>query len=229
MAWRQVTNPNVGVAAIRGWCLKYVDDSTNAPRRTPSARAAINVEVAAGRLRGDEPPVGLWVTGFLDMQAGSYAAVDHVFLMKNLGGGRYEIRDSETNSGQRAPYGSIAELLGWFGKYAPVYIGWSTQCDGAVYVENVPDPVPATTAGLIARKGTFTVTVDVGVNVRSEPNINSTRVAGYAKGEKINYDSYIIANNYVWLSYIGASGNRRYVAEGPMDGNPNNVWGVGGV
>lgn len=229
MGWRQAITPNVGIGAIRGWCLKYVDDSTNTRTRSATARGAINIEVAAGRLRGDEPPVGLWVPGFLDMQAGEYAAVDHVFLMKNLGGGRYEIRDSETNSGHRAPYGSIAELLGWFGKYAPVYIGWSTQCDGTVYVQNAPDPAPVTAAGLIARKGTFTVTVDAGLNVRSAPDINSTRVAGYAKGETFNYDSYIIANGYVFLSYIGASGNRRYVAEGPYDGNPNNVWGVGGV
>lgn len=131
----QVYNPNVGIGAIRGWCLKYVDDAGSSPQRSPNARTALNKEINAYRIRMDEAPIGLWVVGFLDLLTGSYAGDDHVFFMKNLGGGRCEIRDSETNSGQRGVYNSIQELLAWFRNYTPQYVGWSTQCDGRVYVD----------------------------------------------------------------------------------------------
>lgn len=135
MAFRQKYNPNVGISAQRGWCLKYVDDAGNAPSRTPTAAVALNNERNARRLRTSTPPVGIWVVGFLDMKTGSYAGIDHVFFMKYLGSGRYEIRDSETQGGARRAYGSPAEVVAWFGAYKPVYVGWSTHCDGRQYVE----------------------------------------------------------------------------------------------
>lgn len=49
--------------------------------------------------------------------------------------------------------------------------------------------------------------------VRSAPSTQATIVASYHKGDKIYYDSIVIANGYHWLSYIGnTSGQRRYVA-----------------
>ncbi|MFO3717430.1 peptidoglycan amidohydrolase family protein [Anaerococcus sp. ENR1011] len=49
--------------------------------------------------------------------------------------------------------------------------------------------------------------------VRSAPSTQAAIVASYHKGDKINYDSIVIANGYHWLSYIGnTSGQRRYVA-----------------
>lgn len=234
MAWRQKTAPNIGHAAIRGWCLKYNDDTVNAPTRRPNARAALNAEIAAKRLRGGTPPQGLWVPGYLDLRAGAYAADDHTFLMKYLGNGRYEIHDSEVNSGARKPYGSINELLGWFGRYSPVYVGWSTQCDGATYVEEYtpakPEPAKPATFVRRAAKGTFHVTIPA-VKIRSSPNTNGntdTKLL-YKKGMSFNYDSYVVTNGYVWLSYLTSKGQRRYVAEGPYDGNPKNVYGTGGV
>lgn len=143
MAYRQKYTPNVGIAAIRGWCLKYVDDAGNAPKRTPNARAALDVEIKAKRIRTSTPPVNVWVVGFLDLRSGKWAGDDHVFFMKYKGNGKYEIRDSETNGGGRGVYGSIAELLRWFGNYSPVYAGWSTHCDGRQYVEEyTPKPAP---------------------------------------------------------------------------------------
>ncbi|MBO0473482.1 hypothetical protein JZO86_07165 [Enterococcus ureasiticus] len=38
-----------------------------------------------------------------------------------------------------------------------------------------------------------------------------------------------MADEHVWLTYVAASGKRRYVAEGPYDNNPSNVWGTGGI
>ena len=134
----QLYSPNVSIGATRGWCLKYVDDAGSAPKRTPNARAALNTEIAAKRIRGDTPPVGVWVVGFLDLRTGQWAADDHVFFMKYLGNGRYEIRDSEVQGGGRGQYGpytSIEAILAWFAGYAPIYAGWSTHCDGRQYVK----------------------------------------------------------------------------------------------
>lgn len=49
-------------------------------------------------------------------------------------------------------------------------------------------------------------------NVRSAPSTSAAIVATYGKGETIYYDRVYKANGYMWLSYIGNSGKRRYVA-----------------
>lgn len=233
MTWRQKFTPYISTKATRGWCLKLVDDAgkviNNLPPRTRNARAALDVEIKAKRLRTDTPPKNIWVIGFLDLRAGQWAADDHVFLMKYLGDGKYELRDSETNAGARDVYPNVNAMLAWFGAYSPLYVGWSTHCDGRQYVESYT-PVPAKASFTrFTRKGTFKVTVDT-LNVRTDPNAKTGKaVATYKKGQTFNYDSYTITNGYVWLSYISNSGSRRYVAEGPYDGNPKNIWGTGGV
>lgn len=55
------------------------------------------------------------------------------------------------------------------------------------------------------------VTQDV-CNVRSEPNTNAPIVAQYPVGKEINYDQVWEGDGYRWISYIGGSGKRRYVA-----------------
>ena len=55
------------------------------------------------------------------------------------------------------------------------------------------------------------ITQDV-CNVRSAPNTNAPIVAQYQKNKPINYDSVYECDGYRWISYIGASGKRRYVA-----------------
>lgn len=80
-----------------------------------------------------------------------------------------------------------------------------------------------------ARKGTATVTVSA-LNVRDKASTKGKVVDTYKKGGKFKYDSYIITNGYVWLSYIGGqSGKRRYVAEGPYDGKKSTVYLKGGI
>ena len=49
-------------------------------------------------------------------------------------------------------------------------------------------------------------------NVRSAPNTRAEIVATYGVGQKIHYDSVYECDGYRWISYIGASGKRRYVA-----------------
>lgn len=221
MAYRQKYTPNVKISAQRGWCLKYIDDAGNAPKRTANARAALNVEIRAKRLSKATPPVNVWVVGFLDLRSGYAANLDHVFFMKYLGNGKYEIRDSETQAKARAVYTSISQIVAWFGNYNPVYVGWSTHCDGRQYAEKY---TPKPTTQLIRKHGTATVIVDT-LNVRSGPSTSDKVVARYKRGEKFNYDSYIKKNGYTWLSYISWSGRRRYIAQASTDGKTKYVKG----
>lgn len=55
------------------------------------------------------------------------------------------------------------------------------------------------------------ITLDV-CNVRSAPNTRAEIVAQYQKNKPINYDQVWEGDGYRWISYIGASGKRRYVA-----------------
>ncbi|HFU4458979.1 TPA: PlySs2 family phage lysin [Streptococcus suis] len=62
--------------------------------------------------------------------------------------------------------------------------------------------------------GTMTVTIDV-LNVRRAANTSGQLVATYTKGQSFKYDTVIVdVNGYVWVSYIGRSGKRNYVATG---------------
>ena len=49
-------------------------------------------------------------------------------------------------------------------------------------------------------------------NVRSAPSTSASVVAIYPVGGKINYDRVYEGNGYRWISYVGGSGKRRYVA-----------------
>ena len=55
----------------------------------------------------------------------------------------------------------------------------------------------------------------------SEPlTVNSStfnEVAVYTAGQEINYDGWLDNDGYIWITYIGASGNRRYVAVGQSE------------
>jgi hypothetical protein len=229
MAIRQKTSPNLSVQAVRGWCLKFVDDAVNAPSRKPTAQAAYNTEKANGNIRTSDLPIGLWVPIFFSLTKGQYAGLGHVAWAFNHGNGWVEIHDSETRPGARPVYTSIAQVLAWFGAHGIQYLGWSYWVDGVQVVEDYT-PAPAAPNGESSgnKKGVATVIVDA-LHVRNEPSTDSAIIATYGKGQTFNYDSWVVKNGYVWLSYMSFSGVRRYVAEGPNDGNDNNVWVSGGV
>lgn len=221
MAFRQITTPNLGVPARRGWCLAFVDDAVKAPARQPTAQAALNVERKNGNVRAGDPPVGVWVPLFFSLTKGAYAGLGHVAWAFNHGNGWIEIHDSETRPGARAVYRNINEVLAWFGAHGITYQGWSLWVDGVRAVEEYTPPTAGGTGG--SKSGTATVTVDA-LNVRNEPSTGAAIVAVYSRGQKFNYDGYVVANGYVWLTYTSYSGVKRYVAAGPNDGNANNVW-----
>lgn len=92
---------------------------------------------------------------------------------------------------------------------------------------STPKPTPKPPTGRVAKKGSATVVVPI-LNVRSTYSTSGKVVAQYKKGGKFNYDSYIIANGYVWLSYISYSGQRRYVAERSTASSSRYVTGGSG-
>lgn len=56
-------------------------------------------------------------------------------------------------------------------------------------------------------------------HVRADASTNSAIVDTYHTGSRINYDRVYEANGYRWISYIGNSGKRRYVAYRRTSGN----------
>lgn len=77
----------------------------------------------------------------------------------------------------------------------------------------------------IAKTGTFIPNRRLAVS--GDTKVSSPALAYYEKGQSINYDSYCMVNGYAWISYVAASGYRRYVAVGPDDGKSGTVWGKG--
>jgi hypothetical protein len=233
MAVRQVTAPNLSVPAWRGYCLMYVDDAGGAPKganRQPNATAAYKVEKANGNIRNTaDLPIGVWVPIFFSLPRYPQGDLGHVAWAFNHGNGWVEIHDSETQTGARPVYTSIAQVTAWFGAYGCTYLGYSYWVDGVHAIEDIPSGGnPAPNTGLVASKGTATVTVDV-LNIRNDPSDDNAIIGTYVKGQKFNYDNYQINDGFVWLSYVSYSGVRRYVAQGPNDGNEDTNWVSGGV
>lgn len=214
-AWRQKYTPKLSVTAIRGWCLKYIDDAggvkNTLPPRSRSAQIAYQAEARAKRIRANQKfPVGVWVVGYWALNSGQYKGLGHVAFIKNFGN-RVEIRDSEVRAGARSPYTSVSQVNAWFGNHSPRFLGWSTHTSGRQYAESYK--VQKGTGKRIARRGTARVTASA-LNVRNSPSTTATIAAVYSKGQTFNYDSYVDAGGYRWLSYISWSGRRRYVAQG---------------
>lgn len=74
--------------------------------------------------------------------------------------------------------------------------------------------------------GWFTVTADR-LAVSGDTTEESPALGWYPRGSGFNYDGYIAANGYVWLSYVSWAGPRRYIAVGPNDGRSDTTWGTG--
>ena len=69
---------------------------------------------------------------------------------------------------------------------------------------------PATT-GAINLPATGTYTFTGRASIKAEAKISSPELAYYDKGMSVNYDKVLTADGHQWLSYMTASGARRYV------------------
>lgn len=79
---------------------------------------------------------------------------------------------------------------------------------------NIQKPIctkQTSNSGLVSQHGRCTIAVDK-LNIREKPSTSSKVVGTYRKGESVNYDYYVDNEGYRWISWIGASGNRRYMA-----------------
>ena len=69
---------------------------------------------------------------------------------------------------------------------------------------------PATT-GAINLPATGTYTFTGRSSIKAEAKVSSPELAYYDKGMSVNYDKVLTADGHQWLSYVTASGARRYV------------------
>lgn len=113
---------------------------------------------------------------------------------------------------------------GYYGRLNPKNFDLGTTPD-----KKKPAPKPKQVIGKrLSASGTAKVKVDV-LNIRRKASTKGKIDGRYKKGNTFNYDSYIIADGYVWLSYVSYGGLRQYVAEGPYDGKKSNTYVSGGV
>ncbi|MFI3139906.1 PlySs2 family phage lysin [Streptococcus suis] len=107
------------------------------------------------------------------------------------------------------------------GKRYPVrnYYSAASYRQQVVHYITPPGTVTQTAPNLAGSRsyretGTMTVMVDV-LNVRRAPNTSGQIVATYIKGQSVKYDEVVVdVHGFVWISYIGGSGKRNYVATG---------------
>lgn len=138
------------------------------------------------------------------MYGGKYG---HVAIVESIDGDRLVILE-QNYAGRRYVTRNVYSAA----SYARNIAHYITP-PGADAVQNT---VPAQSAGArtYPETGTMTVTVDA-LNVRRAPNTSGQIVATYTKGQSFRYDTVIIdTNGYVWVSYVGGSGKRNYVATG---------------
>lgn len=86
-------------------------------------------------------------------------------------------------------------------------------------------PTPLPNGVWYNARGWFTA--DRRLEVSADTEVDSPALGYYTAGSGFNYDGYIAANGYVWLSYVSWGGARRYVAVGPNDGKEDTTWGTG--
>lgn len=79
----------------------------------------------------------------------------------------------------------------------------------------------------IPKNGRFIVDVQ-SLNVRDRPSTKGKFKATFHAGETINYDSYVIKEGHIWISYISYAKERGYVATGRYNGKKRTCrWGRG--
>ncbi|MGV3310450.1 LD-carboxypeptidase LdcB/DacB [Streptococcus suis] len=68
----------------------------------------------------------------------------------------------------------------------------------------------ATPVSELSKAGTYRFTQDM--PIRNQPKMSSPAEYFYQKGEKVNYDSTLVADDHNWISYVSYNGTRRYIA-----------------
>ena len=158
----------------------------------------------------------------LTIQANAYNEYGHVVVVEAVDGDQLTVIE-QNYAGARYPvrnYYSASD-------YQQTVAHYITP-PGAETTENESNTNTSTEPNNYKEDGTMTVTVDA-INVRRAPDTSGEVVAQYTKGKSFKYDTVIIDyNGFVWVSYIGSSGNRNYVATGPTQNGKRfgDAWGT---
>lgn len=140
----------------------------------------------------------------LTIRGTAFNVYGHVVIVDSINGDRLTVLEQNV-AGKRYPLRNTYSAS----EYRKNIVHYITP--KSVLSNNVPSgnqPVN------YAENGIMTVTVDA-INVRRAPNIKGEIVARYTRGESFKYDTVIIDfNGFVWVSYVGGSGKRNYVATG---------------
>ncbi|HFU4065707.1 TPA: SH3 domain-containing protein [Streptococcus suis] len=84
-------------------------------------------------------------------------------------------------------------------------------------VKKSPETQPEQLNSNIADRGTYHFTKQA--EVKNEAKVSAPTQFTFEKGDKVNYDKVIQADNHQWISYVSFSGTRRYVDLGQMSGS----------
>lgn len=182
----------LNIAAAKGWPVQY---------------DAVGVNPKAG-------DIVVWASDYHEFGHVGICVVDSdgytiTSIEQNVDGNA----DSLTNGGPtrlvtRGFHQDGLHVIGWF---APPYEEESTPTQ--------PAPQAPADGYQYDEDATMRVTVDK-LNVRATPSLSGEIVAYYKAGNEFHYDSVYKGDGYWWVSYIGASGNRRYVACRDSAGTP---------
>ena len=82
---------------------------------------------------------------------------------------------------------------------------------GDYAASNKPAESKPVTTGTINLPATGTYTFTGRASIKAEAKVSSPELAYYDKGMSVNYDKVLTADGRQWLSYVTASGARRYV------------------
>lgn len=191
--WEQVRSFNVSkMGTKKGYCLQNVRLGFGIPAKYPSAKADMEANRNAGTLHPiNTLPTNVAVPVYVDTNN----QYEHVIVCD---------RGTYYSDGKR-----LTSINGM------KFFGWGELCEGVRVVKYVSD-APSTGWKIVPQNGTFTSSVN-GLRVRRSPSLNGQVVAHYDKGGTVKYDGYVDNDGYRWITYIGKSGNRNYVARRKLD------------
>lgn len=193
--WEQVKSFNINkMGTKKGYCLQNVRLGFGIPAKYASAKEDMEANKRAGTLHNmDSLPKNVAVPVYVD----TTNKYEHIIACD---------RGTYYSDGKKLT--SINGLK---------FFGWGEICNGVrvvKYVENKPN----NNGGwkIIPQHATFTSSVN-NLRVRRSPSLSGEVVAHYDKGGKVKYDGYVDNEGYRWITYIGKSGNRNYIARRKLD------------
>ncbi|HFI0376939.1 TPA: SH3 domain-containing protein [Streptococcus suis] len=84
-------------------------------------------------------------------------------------------------------------------------------------VKKSPETQPEQLNSNIADRGTYHFTKQA--EVKNEAKVSAPTQFTFEKGDKVNYDKVVKADNHQWISYVSYNGTRRYVDLGQITGS----------